>query len=537
MKKLLFLLSLIVVSTLLLVGCGGEECSHENLSLLGEAPTRTTAAETYCPDCHNGSAMIKLPKLTDSDFYEIEEIDSDTAICTCEVLGKEFTFYRSNFKFDFHFDEQVIDGYTVVGYEGSNSSITIPGEFSDGRHGVLPVKYIGKDSNTNRSGFAGSTIKQITIPSTIEQIGSGALGYCTALESVVIPDTVKVFHDRSFEGCSSLKTITIPYIPEENNGFADIFGNDNGDGANVPTGLKEVIITGGTELETCAFSGCENIETVKLPDTITSFGTFVFSGCSSLKNINIPASLSTIDIGTFSDCSSLESIVIPSSVEEIKNTAFYNCTSLSNVYYEGSASDWENISIESTNNECLANADVLYYAEEAPSVIEFISAGESLWHYNSDGEAELWDIQVEYTDTVSGKTYYYETTELTVSDEYWYMLEQAKAEGMLEYVLDSETLYIYNNSIDKNSFADQLIINFQQSYQNSLEIGFADGRVTLYLDGEQASYPVEYKEINGEIIYYPSSEKIAYTIWNGWIREDISNEYITVIHVYRPDAL
>ena len=49
----------------------------------------------------------------------------------------------------------------------------------------------------------------------------------------------------------------------------------------------------------------------------------------------IPYGLSKIELKTFSNCTNLESIRIPSSVTEIVEDAFSACPNLRDVYYQG----------------------------------------------------------------------------------------------------------------------------------------------------------------------------------------------------------
>ncbi len=91
-----------------------------------------------------------------------------------------------------------------------------------------------------------------------------------------------------------------------------------------------------------AFANCNNIKSVKMPDTITKIGGGAFSGCEKLENIELSKNLNrisgTIDVtygdggaGAFSNCTSLKSIVIPNSCTEIGNSTFAGCTNLTSV--------------------------------------------------------------------------------------------------------------------------------------------------------------------------------------------------------------
>ena len=80
-----------------------------------------------------------------------------------------------------------------------------------------------------------------------------------------------------------------------------------------------------------AFIGCNEIESVYIPESVNNLGYGSFAGCSSLKYVNIPCCVSKIPNAIFYDCSSLSSIEIPESVTTIGYSAFYGCSSLSEI--------------------------------------------------------------------------------------------------------------------------------------------------------------------------------------------------------------
>lgn len=80
-----------------------------------------------------------------------------------------------------------------------------------------------------------------------------------------------------------------------------------------------------------AFANCENssvIETITLPETITSLDRFAFMGMTNLKSINIPASCTSIGSGLFQGCTSLTDIKLDADITVIPSQLFYQCTSL-----------------------------------------------------------------------------------------------------------------------------------------------------------------------------------------------------------------
>jgi len=57
-----------------------------------------------------------------------------------------------------------------------------------------------------------------------------------------------------------------------------------------------------------AFEGCENIETISLPESLTAIGHYSFMTCRNLTSISIPANVTSIGIYVFNECGSLVSI-------------------------------------------------------------------------------------------------------------------------------------------------------------------------------------------------------------------------------------
>ena len=94
------------------------------------------------------------------------------------------------------------------------------------------------------------------------------------------------------------------------------------------TSLTAEDLAGATNLRQHAFRNCENLESITIPDSVTSIGDSAFNHCSKLTNITIPDSVTSIGNYTFQYCSSLKSITIPDSVTSIGDSAFSNCLEL-----------------------------------------------------------------------------------------------------------------------------------------------------------------------------------------------------------------
>ena len=80
-----------------------------------------------------------------------------------------------------------------------------------------------------------------------------------------------------------------------------------------------------TTIGDSAFSGCTNLSSIVIPDTVTSIGTYSFFDCSSLTSIDFGKGIKTIGNAVFYYCSSLTSVTIPNSVISISTNAFHTC--------------------------------------------------------------------------------------------------------------------------------------------------------------------------------------------------------------------
>ena len=95
---------------------------------------------------------------------------------------------------------------------------------------------------------------------------------------------------------------------------------------------NEYVVREGTEV-ICdgAFSGCESLQSITIPNSVKSIGDEAFSCCGSLQSVTIPNSVMSIGAKTFSSCYSLQSVTIPNSVTSIGDNAFDQCKALQNV--------------------------------------------------------------------------------------------------------------------------------------------------------------------------------------------------------------
>lgn len=178
-------------------------------------------------------------------------------------------------------------------------------------------------------------ISNFIIPSDVRIIASIAFDGCENLTSLNFSNSIKAIGKSALYGCSNLESITLPFLGEPEVGariiFSEIFSDPEYSWLSVPYTLKTVVVTGGSDIPSRAFSNCKSLTTIIIPSSIIQIGDYAFSGCSSLVDINIPNSITSIGKLAFNECSSLKSITIPNHVTSIGSYVLYKCFSLENV--------------------------------------------------------------------------------------------------------------------------------------------------------------------------------------------------------------
>lgn len=107
-----------------------------------------------------------------------------------------------------------------------------------------------------------------------------------------------------------------------------------------------------TTIGRSAFSDCDYLTSVTIPDSVTSIGDDAFWACCGLTEITIPDSVTSIGSWAFDSCYGLTSVTISKYVEVIGSEAFTFCGELTGIWV-----DEENPNYCSDSNGVLFNKD------------------------------------------------------------------------------------------------------------------------------------------------------------------------------------
>ena len=243
-------------------------------------------------------------------------------------------------------------------------------------------------------------LKSLSIPASVEGIEGYAFYGCTGLESVAFPESGKLstLDEYSFAGCTGITSIVIPSsvkvlgegVFKDDSKLSNVelkFGNLNSSGIYVfrrcnisnirlaegmtkiqryfsgatfapgttltmpstVTSVDDYAMADMSGVSTIDFSAtglktiggeaikeCPDLETILLPEGLTSIKRYAFSSCSKLKNVILPSTVSELGVGVFYSCKSLEDVIIPNGITEISEALCKECTSLKNIVFSTS---------------------------------------------------------------------------------------------------------------------------------------------------------------------------------------------------------
>lgn len=296
---------------------------------------------------------------TDSGFTE--ELDLTKNIKSSQTIYAKYVsnYPTANLPSDYIGWDSSTNSYQVI--QGSSTlptNLVIPETYNDGTHGLANVTHI-MTTETYASGafYNKTTLKSVSLPRTMTDIGKYAFYMCKGLTSVSMPSCITAIRGSSLRACTSLTSIVVPrdvthieygafksstaitsLSVEEGNTVFDSRDNCN---AIIETAtnklafacktsiIPETVVTVGSS----AFEECL-LTSIAVPASVTVLEVAAFYNCPNLKTVNILGNIVSMGYATFKNCVSLTSIVLPASLAKIGNQAFQGCTNLTSVTFK-----------------------------------------------------------------------------------------------------------------------------------------------------------------------------------------------------------
>ena len=388
-------------------------------SAINDVDTTLTNGSKIVPVCRKlagssnvyyGAIFLKAGTANSSVFDAINKIAYSKENASVKVSGA--------------IDEDDIEALAYTIRDFSNAKIAL--DIAD-TTGVTELNY-----NADFEGCA--RLSSIALPASIETIGSGAFDGCTSLTSVVFADAGAMWEgthlsdtitfavndaeqnaqklkgelkdyeitkqsDSSSSGGDSGTTIQPEPTTKTLSGSIDevtsqIASNTDVDLEITVTGsvtaaqitdLSNALnnlenghtakvdmsgVTGITQFSDNAFSYCEGISEIILPNTITTIGESLFMCCANLKTIDLSllTSLSSLGDYCFSTCTELTSITLPNSLTTLGEECFSMCEALTGISIPASVTTIE--------KNCFKNCSTLTYVEFKDTIKSWIGTDE-----------------------------------------------------------------------------------------------------------------------------------------------------------------
>ena len=223
----------------------------------------------------------------------------------------------------------VYEGYQYRIWDDNTAEIVLAPKAEDLEGEIeIPSSMDGhKVTSIGEEAFRGrSYMTSVTIPSTVINIGENAFMGCfigeSGLREVIFPDNSKLksIGKYAFSGCNLLETISIPNSVTTIGEGAFYTCEKLSSAIHIPEGVIKI--------EEGIFKYCESLTSVTIPSTVNAIMADAFNGCEKLATITIPIGVTYIGDEAFYDCVALEEVVIPEGVKEIGDGAFRDCDNL-----------------------------------------------------------------------------------------------------------------------------------------------------------------------------------------------------------------
>ena len=156
-------------------------------------------------------------------------------------------------------------------------------------------------------------LQNITLPEGVTTIGEYAFYECDKLDGITIPSTVTAIGKAAFFRCYALPAIGVAAGSAHFTSADGVLYNKAktelvcyprrkpGTAFTVPAEVKKI--------RDIAFGACK-LQSITLPEGLTTIGEYAFLGCSDLKSVKIPGSVTSVENFAFEGCTALTDVTV-----------------------------------------------------------------------------------------------------------------------------------------------------------------------------------------------------------------------------------
>ncbi len=294
-----------------------KDCSYLQRVELGDASTTiaTTGNETFkgCASLSTVSISGALRRIGVGAFAECSSLSTVSFIGACKT------------------------SLSVIEDEAFRNCVALNGFTLSGLSALKSVgsRFMYIDAVTSRSGsspVAASSllITRVTLPASLETIGSYAFGNQAALQTVDISGSnakLALIDTKAFAGCSSLRQVDMGV-----SAAPMVVGTSAFEGC---ASLQRVTLPKSmTTLNNAAFKNCSALASFVLrgsgASAWTILGNEAFAGCTDLNAMDLSSTkIAIIGASAFGGCTSLNLVTLPKSLTALGELAFAGCSALS----------------------------------------------------------------------------------------------------------------------------------------------------------------------------------------------------------------
>ena len=356
------------------------------------------------------------------------------------------------------------------------------------------------------------SIKRITIPDSVNFIGDWAFYGCYGLTEIIIPDSVMTIGENTFKYCKGLKTVSIGSGVKIIGKWA--FAKCDS--------LTEIAIPANViAIECTAFSDCESLGKITVDSNNLYYSNddygvlfnkdkttlIQYPSGSASTNYVIPNSVTTLCTYAFCYASNLESVTIPDSITSLDDFVFDNKYDLI-LYYKGTQAQWDELlANNSETSEYLKNYTVICIDNTTyPSGI----CGDNLiWLFNAEtntltisGTGAMYDYEIDDVSGFINQPWYNfsrDIKHIVVEDGVTSIGEAAFIScDATDITIGDSVISIGNEALDHCDELTNIIVDEDNPYYSNDEFG------------------VLFNKDKTTLIYYPlGSQRESYTIPDG----------------------